>query len=67
MLDDEAGRTLTEHGKSKREERLVKALRDNLKRRKAASRETAVTAGGSEVAPRPASQVESKKASSWKG
>ena len=48
------GRTqLAENGKSPREERLVKALRDNLRRRKASHGDAAVTAGKPNARPVP--------------
>ena len=53
------GRTqLAENGKSRREERLVKALRDNLRRRKAPLRETAKDSGerGPKAPPKTASE-----------
>jgi hypothetical protein len=60
MVVFEGGTILTGHGGSKREERLVKALRDNLRRRKAAPREPAKPSGGSETAPRPTRRIEPK-------
>ncbi len=49
--------------KSKREERLVKALRDNLRRRKPALRESAKAAGDSDAVPKPAVKIEAKPTS----
>jgi hypothetical protein len=55
------GRTqLAGSGKTKREERLVKALRDNLRRRKAAAREPLKGGGKTLGAPPPQRQPEPK-------
>jgi hypothetical protein len=54
---------VTGRDKSKREERLVKALRDNLRRRKPALRESAKAAGEGDVAPEPADKIEAKPTS----
>jgi hypothetical protein len=50
-------------GKTRREERLVKALRDYLRRRKAPLREAAKGAGEREGVPLPARPVEPKRSS----
>jgi hypothetical protein len=58
------GRTqLAGSGKTKREERLVKALRDNLRRRKAPLREAAKDSGESGRAAPPETPIESKQPS----
>jgi hypothetical protein len=54
---------VTQHDKSKREERLVKALRDNLRRRKPALRKSAKAAGDSDAVPEPAVKIEAKPTS----
>ena len=54
---------MTQYDKSKREERLVKALRDNLRRRKPALREPAKAAGDSDAVPKPAVKIEAKPTS----
>jgi hypothetical protein len=54
---------VTQHDKSKREERLVKALRDNLRRRKPTLRESAKAAGDSDAVRDPAVKIEAKPTS----
>jgi len=54
---------VTQHDKSRRQERLVKALRDNLRRRKAALREPVKTAGENESVSKSAVNIESDRAS----
>jgi len=59
----ERGTMVTQHDKSRRQERLVKALRDNLRRRKAALREPVKTAGENESVSKSAVNIESDRAS----
>jgi hypothetical protein len=54
---------VTQHDKSKREERLVKALRDNLRRRKPALRKSAKAAPDSDAVPESAVKIEAKSTS----
>jgi hypothetical protein len=54
---------LAGHGKTKRKERLVKALRDNLRRRKAPLREVATHSGESGRAAPPGIPTKSKQPS----
>jgi hypothetical protein len=54
---------VTRRDKSKREERLVKALRDNLRRRKPALRKSAKAAPDSDAVPERAVKIEAKPTS----
>jgi hypothetical protein len=54
---------VAQHENRKREQRLVKALRDNLRRRKPALHQSAKAAVDGEVAPDPTVKGESKRTS----